>query len=210
VSVSTHSAPSSRQGDEAAAGRPGKRDRLVAAARELMYRRGAARTSLADIARQADVPAGNVYYYFKTKDDVIGAVVRTYEEQLRSTLADLERRQSDPRARLEALVGVLAEWAADSVDRYGAQYGCPHGTLSSELAKQADGTDPLTADLMRIPLEWAEQQFRALGRCDAYDCAVELIATYQGSAVLTSALGDPEIMARQARRLQRWIEELPA
>jgi hypothetical protein len=63
---------------------------------------------------------------------------------------------------------------------------------------------------MQIPLGWAEQQFRAMGRRDAHDLAVELVASYQGSAVLTSTLGQPELMARQARRLQRWIEGLHA
>ena len=66
----------SEQVDEAApAARPGKRERLIAAAVELVYRQGVARTTLADIAQAADVPVGNVYYYFKTKDDIIAAVV---------------------------------------------------------------------------------------------------------------------------------------
>jgi hypothetical protein len=43
---------------------------LIAAAYALVYRRGVARTSLADIAQAADVPVGDVYYYFKTKDDI--------------------------------------------------------------------------------------------------------------------------------------------
>ena len=188
--------------------RPGKRERLVAAARELIYRRGVARTSLADIAQQADVPVGNVYYYFKTKDDIVGAVVHTYEDQLQATLAELEGRHRSPKARLKALVGVLAGWAADSVAAHGPQYGCAHGTLSSELAKQADGPDSPAATLIRIPLGWAEEQFRAIGKRDAHDLAVELIAAYQGSAVLTSTLGQPEIMARQTRRLHKWIDTL--
>jgi AcrR family transcriptional regulator len=196
----------SGQGGEAASvARPGKRARLVAAACELVYRQGVARTTLADIAQAADVPVGNVYYYFKTKDDIIGAVVQTHRDRLESTLAELERRHRSPKARLKALVGVLAE-RADSI----AQYGCRYGTLCSELAKRADGSDPLAAPLMQIPLEWAEQQFRAMGRRDAHDLAVELVASYQGSAVLTSALGQPELMARQARRLRRWIEALHA
>jgi hypothetical protein len=47
-----------------------------------------------------------------------------------------------------------------------------------------------------------------MGRRDAHDLAVELVAAYQGSAVLTSALGQPELMTRQARRLHRWIDLL--
>jgi TetR/AcrR family transcriptional regulator, transcriptional repressor for nem operon len=53
-----------------------RENRLVAAARELVHRRGVARTTLADIAQEADVPVGNVYFYFKTKADIIGAVVQ--------------------------------------------------------------------------------------------------------------------------------------
>jgi hypothetical protein len=87
-----------------------------------------------------------------------------------------------------------------------AQYGCRYGTLCSELAKRTEGPDPLAASLMRIPLDWAERQFRAMGRRDARDLAVELVASYQGSAVLSSALGQPELMAHQSRRLARWIE----
>jgi AcrR family transcriptional regulator len=186
-------------------GRPGKRERLVAAACEMVYRRGAARTTLADIAQAADVPVGNVYYYFKTKDDIIGAVVQTRRDQLESTFAELERRHRSPRARLIALVGLLAERADET-----AQYGCPYGTLSSELAKNAGGSDPLAAPLMQTLLDWAEQQFRAMGRRDARDLAAELVAAYEGSAVLTSTLGQPDLMARQARRLQRWIQALRA
>jgi AcrR family transcriptional regulator len=177
----------------------------VAAACELVYRQGVARTTLADIAQAADVPVGNVYYYFKTKDDIIGAVVRAHGEGLESTLGDLERRHRTPEARLKALMGVLAE-RADAT----AQYGCPYGTLSSELAKRDGGSDPLAAPLMRILLDWAEGQFRAMGRRDADDLAVELVASYEGSAVLASTLGQPELMARRARRLQRWIDGLHA
>jgi TetR/AcrR family transcriptional regulator, transcriptional repressor for nem operon len=206
--VTTNSERASGHVGEASVGRPGKRERLVVAARELVYRQGVARTTLAGIAQAAEVPVGNVYYYFKTKDDIIGGVVHSYEDQLQSTLAELERLHRSPRARLKAFVGVLAERAADSIAKYGAQYGCPYGTLSAELAKQTEGPDALTATLITIPLDWAEQQFRALGRRDAHDLAVELIAAYQGSALLTSALGQPEIMTRQARRLEKWIDAL--
>jgi len=47
---------------------------------------------------------------------------------------------------------------------------------------------------MQILLGWAEQQFRAMGRRDAHDLAVELVACYEGSAALTSTLGQPELM----------------
>jgi TetR/AcrR family transcriptional regulator, transcriptional repressor for nem operon len=185
--------------------RPAKRERLVTAASQLIYRRGVTSTTLADIADAGDVPVGNVYYYFKTKEDIVGAVVQAHAERLASTLADLQGRHRTPKARLKALVDVLAAPADET-----ALYGCPYGSLAAELAKRANGTDQLAAPLITIPLDWAEQQFRALGRRDAHDLAVELVAAYQGSALLTSALAQPDLITRQARRLHRWIDGLDA
>jgi len=180
----------------------GKRERLVAAASELVYRQGVERTTLADIAEAADMRVGNVYYYFKTKDEIVAAVVRTHVDQLESGFAALERQHRSPKARLKALVGMVAEEGAI------VRSGCPYGSLSSELVKRTDGVDPLAARLMQALLGWVERQFHSMGRRDAHDLAVDFVAAYQGGAVLTSALGRPELMARQARRLASWIDNL--
>jgi TetR/AcrR family transcriptional regulator, transcriptional repressor for nem operon len=168
-----------------------------------VYRQGVVRTTLADIANAADVPVGNVYYYFKTKDDIIGAVVRAHRERLEASLAELEARHRSPKARLKALGDMLADQQEDV-----ARYGCPYGTLSSELAKQADDPDPLAATLLSLQIEWAEKQLRALGQRNAANLAVELVAALQGSTVVSHILGRPEIMAQQTRRVHRWIDAL--
>jgi hypothetical protein len=63
---------------------------------------------------------------------------------------------------------------------------------------------------MRVPIEWAEAQFRALGRRDAHDLAVSLIAAYEGSALLANTFRDPNILAREARHgpgRSQWLME---
>src|SRR4051794_7985997 len=99
--------------------RPGKRERLVASAGELLHRQGVQRTTLAQIAHAADVPPGNVYYYFKTRDELVGAVIADRADSLRSMLAAFERRP-EPRARLKALARSWVEMS-DEV----AEHGCP-------------------------------------------------------------------------------------
>jgi hypothetical protein len=76
------------------------------------------------------------------------------------------------------------------------------------MAKQAERSHLIAAALMQVQLDWAEQQFQAMGRRDAHYLAVELLVGYQGSAVLTNALGQPDLMTRQARRLEKWIDAL--
>jgi AcrR family transcriptional regulator len=189
--------------EETSGGTPGKRDRLITAACQLLHEQGVETTTLGDIAQLADVPPGNVYYYFKTKDDIIDAVVQLHLQTIRTTLASIEAHHRTPKGRLKSLVKVLAE-QRDLI----AEYGCPQGSLCSELNKRDSGSDHIAAELIRVPLAWVEEQFRSMGRRDADDLAVTLIATYQGTALLSNTLGDPTVMIREARRLSRWIDSL--
>jgi AcrR family transcriptional regulator len=191
-------------GQATAAGRrPGKRERLIAAAMQLVHQQGIERTTLADIAKAADVPAGNVYYYFKTKDEVIAAVIEAHAQQIKTTLAFIDTRHRSPRNRLKAFV---REFTAQS--EIVAQYGCPLGSLCSELDKRVKESRLSVAELMRLPIEWAEGQFRSLGRPDASDLAFDLLAAYEGSALLANTMRDPSVLAQAARRIDHWIDTL--
>jgi len=183
--------------------RPGKRERLLAAATDLLYRQGVEKTTLADIAQAADVPLGNIYYYFKTKDAIVDAVVEAHVRGITEMLASLDRHYRSPKGRLKALFRTLA----GQHDRI-ARYGCPHGTLCSELEKTGRAGEPAVARLVEIPIAWTEEQFRSMGRRDARDLAIEFIASYQGTAVLTQALREPALLSREGRRLERWIDSL--
>ena len=192
------------QSPEGAAGKPaGKRQRLIAAASQLLHQQGVEKTTLADIAQAADVPVGNVYYYFKTKDDIIAAVVEAHVQRAKAALASIDGSHSSPKSRLKALVAEYADQGEVI-----ALYGCPYGSLCSELDKRPASPGFALAELMRVPIAWAEEQFRALGHRDARDLAVSLIAAYEGSALLANTFRDPDILAREARRLNRWIDTL--
>ena len=180
----------------------GKRERLVAGACRVLHEQGVERTTLADIATAADVPVGNIYYYFKAKDDLIAAVIDAHALEIHAALAALERHRT-PKARLKAFVQMLGEQRD-----LAAQHGCPHGSLCSELDKRGSPMAELGAELIQIPIAWTEAQFRAMGRRDARDLAVALIASYQGIALLANTLRDPELMHREIKRLARWIDTL--
>ena len=183
--------------------RPGKRERLVAAAAQLLHEQGIERTTLADIAKTADVPAGNVYYYFKTKDEVIAAVIEARIQQVKMTLAAIDAQHRSPKSRLKAFV---REFTAQA--EIVAQHGCPLGSLCSELGKRVELPGFAAAELMRLPIKWAEEQFESLDCRDAHDLATDLMAAYEGSALLANTMGDPSILSSAARRLGRWIDTL--
>src|SRR5215472_11534875 len=100
---------------------PDKRTRLIETAMKLAYRRGFRETSLADIAEAADVPVGNVYYYFKTKEELAEAVVERRLAEFRRFRDEMERLGS-PKERLLAFVESIQR----NKDRL-ARGGCPLG-----------------------------------------------------------------------------------
>ena len=183
--------------------RPGKRDRLVAGAREAVHRQGVEATTLADIAEASGVPLGNVYYYFKSKGELVAAVIDSYARESRERLSRLEQQHLTPRARLKALVRLLVSHPGQVV-----LYGCPRGSLCSELGKRDNGLARACQELMRMPVAWVEQQFTAMGRRDARDLAFALLASYEGIALLANTFRDPDLMVREGRRLERWIDSL--
>jgi len=189
--------------DSAGVGRRGadKRRRLTAAAARVLHEQGVERTTIADIAAAAGVPVGNVYYYFKTKDELVQAALTEQTSHL-SELTTHLGQLPDPLHRLK---GLIAAWV-DQRD-VAARFGCPTGTLAAELDKRTDGAlDAEAAAVIRQLLDWVAEQFRQLGQPDPADLAITLLAGYQGMSLLANALRDPDIMTREGGRLSRWLD----
>jgi AcrR family transcriptional regulator len=179
-----------------------KRQRLVAAAGDLQHRHGMSSTTLAQVAETAGVPVGNVYYYFKTKDDLIRAVIDTRCDEVRAMVDTLQSRRS-PGTRLKALANQWVE-----MRELVARHGCPFGTLAAELDRWDNGLDQEAAKPMLLIIDWAEEQFRQMGRREPRELAIAFFSGVQGAALLANALRDPEIMTAQVRHLERWIDTL--
>ena len=180
-----------------------KRDRLIDAASRLFYENGVERTTIADVAAAADVPSGNVYYYFKTKDDIVDAVVSARVTEIETTLSALAERYDNPIDRLKALFNLLTG-QAETISKH----GCAIGSLCTELSKRATAPDPNSTKLMRALIDGAEEQFQEMGRHDAHELAIEMITSYQGTAVLAHATAAPDLLTQEAGRVARWIDKL--
>lgn len=180
------------------------RQRIVDAANALFYQKGYNQTSFSDIAEAAGVARGNFYYYFKTKDDILAAVIAHRMHDLELMLEEWERAYPDPRDRLKRYVAILRNSREDIL-----RYGCPLGTLNVELSKtqlqqQSDAREMF--DVFRI---WLERQLRELGhQDDARDLALHLLARAQGISLLTNVYSDPDFLHREADRLNAWVDTL--
>jgi AcrR family transcriptional regulator len=170
---------------------------------KLFYRQGFNNTSLADIATDAKVPLGNVYYYFKTKNDIGEAIVE--ERLIKLKLLLQQWGEADAvEERLCAFVHSAFEFR-ESITRS----GCPIGTLCSELHKEGGDLSRKASILFVEQLAWLEDQFRQWGKTDdPRGAAIHLLSAIQGATVLANSLQSPDLLAIETERLKKWILEL--
>ena len=179
-----------------------KREKLLHAATALIHRHGYDQTSLADIAEESGVPLGNVYYYFKTKDEIGSAVIQQHYSQMRALLRDCDA-PADPRTRLLRFLDKMCG-QRDAL----AKYGCPVGSLCVELNKGSPSLSKQADSILKSQLDWVTKRFREMGKGDAKDLAVQMVALLQGMTLLANTLSDPSVIARQIRRMKGWIERI--
>lgn len=179
-----------------------KRERLIDAAKKLIYQQGFNMTTLADIADAVDLPLGNIYYYFKEKADIGAAVLNAMALEQKIFLQDLDKEPS-PKVRLHYF---LEHTKQES--KLIARQGCRIGTLCQEFAKEGGVLHNSAAKLMMDILLWIEVQFYALGFIEeASDFSLDLMYRLQGICQLGHAFKDPSLITQEIMLLQDFIKE---
>lgn len=168
------------------------RDRIVAAAADLMFRHGVAGTSTDDVRAAAEVSASQIYHYFADKMSLVRAVIA---EQTERVLAG----QEPYFARMDSVEGLRA-WRDALVElqvRRGYAGGCPIGALGSELA---DDHPEARADVAAGFARWHQAIHAGLramrdrgdlpADADPDTLALALLTALQGGLLLTQIRRD--------------------
>jgi TetR/AcrR family transcriptional regulator, transcriptional repressor for nem operon len=182
------------------------RERLVEAARELFLEKGYEATGVAEILRRAGVNSGSLYYFFKTKEDLLLAVLDWYTDHLKPIVVEpVFARVEDP---IERVFGLL-EGYRQMLTVTDCRIGCPIGNLAIEMSERSeavrkkialnfenwrkvvrsclmDAGDRLPAEVDRDRLatlvltvmEGAVMQARAHRSLEPYDASVALLRDY--------------------------------
>lgn len=66
------------------------------AARELFIKQGFHATAMRDIAKRAKVSLGNLYNYYKTKEEIFESIIYRYSEIINEKLSDIFSRIDEP------------------------------------------------------------------------------------------------------------------
>ena len=182
------------------------RQRIIETANRLFYQQGYANTSFSDVVNAANVPRGNIYYYFKTKDDILRAAIDFRAERISSMLRNWSEQYSTPVERLNRFLEILP----DSIESL-ALYGCPMGSLNTELGKSNPELQQHAKVLFKLFDDWLTDQFSELGYAGrAREYARRILARGQGISIMTHVYQDKKFLLQETDRLARWVNRLAA
>ena len=176
------------------------RETLVSAAARLFWQRGYHGASLADIAGEAGLPVGNLYYYFKSKADLALAVASGFSQDTQDMLDGINAAAADPRKRLELLGARLA-----ASQRSRLAHGCPVAAAVRDFRSDAKAASDKAAEVFTLIAGYISAEAGRTGLRPALALAAgrAAVAEWQGGIVLGHALGDAAVVAESARRLAR-------
>jgi len=178
------------------------REQIVEAADQLFYQKGFERTSFSDIAGAVQISRGNFYYHFKSKDEILAAVIELRLANTREMLERWEREGETPAGRIRCFIHILIANRAKI-----KLYGCPVGSLCAELAKLEHAFQAEANKLFTLFRTWLRGQFKLLGRDkDADTLAMHLLARSQGVATLANAFRDEKFIRQEVAQMCDWLE----
>ncbi len=180
------------------------KQQVVEAADQLFYQKGYNLTSFSDIAVASKVPRGNLNYYFSTKSEVLVAVIRYRVNEMQQMLSNWEREYKSPLERLQRYVQIVSNVKKDVI-----HYGCPMGTLNSELGKAQHELQDITKEQFEVFEQWIKKQFQSMGCSkNAAELTMHLMVWTQGVATMAYIHQDTRLIQREAKSIATWLASL--
>ncbi|MEO3415582.1 TetR/AcrR family transcriptional regulator [Roseovarius sp. CAU 1744] len=175
-----------------------KRDELVRKALDTFYRNGFHATGMDMIAKETGVSKTSIYKHFRTKEDLILAVLRLRDENFRNWLfRRIDELSDTPREKLLAIFDALEEWFAMREFR-----GCMFIKASAEYQEHDDPIHAQSTEHKRLLADYFSKLCKVAGATEPEQLAQQILVLKEG-AIVMAVLGRGLEAARDAKNTAR-------
>jgi TetR/AcrR family transcriptional regulator, transcriptional repressor for nem operon len=164
-------------------------NRIIAAGRQLIMRRGYNGFSYADVAEAIDIRKASIHHHFPAKTDLVMAVLDEWQEALDADVASLEASGADAIAQLRAYIGHWERCIADDTAPF-----CVAGMLGVELPSLPEEVAQGVRTFFARLTSWLEQVLESGVKNDL----VKLDASVQTEAATLVSLVYGAMLAARA------------
>ncbi len=174
-----------------------KRAELIREALKLFYRNGFHATGMDLVAKETGVSKTSIYKHFRTKDELILAVLRLRDENFRNWMyRRMEELSDTPAGQLLAMFDALEEWFNED----GFQ-GCMFIKASAEFQKKDDPINAQAMEHKRLLISHFADLAARAGYPEPDILARQLLILKEGAIVIAAmshcpdSAGDAKAMA---------------
>ena len=195
--------PATKKGEET-------RDRILAAATELIHQRGYKATGVAEIVAASGVPKGSFYFYFASKEELGRVLLQRYRAKQAEELVHVFPVDAPAIPTIRAFFEMAVHKMADT----GCKSGCLLGNLAAEITENEDLRLELAGVLHDLQQALAATVTRGQASGElAKDFAPEsaadfFLSVFEGSILLAKARRDPQALEASFTMLVRYLETL--
>lgn len=179
------------------------RERIVEVANRLFYEKGYNQTSFADVANTIDISKGNMTYHFRSKSELLDAVIDHRKNEIKENLMQWDEEIPDPVNRLKRFVEMLLNEADNLV-----RFGCPMGSLNVELGKAQRNLQEKSRQMFDLFKQWLSEVFKQLGCIHYHKKSNHLLSMAQGAALMTYVYSDRKLLEVECEQMVEWIDSM--
>lgn len=165
------------------------KNRILDAAERLTQTNGVNGFSYLDLADEVGVKTSSIHYHFKTKADLMLAMVERIEHVHGQAMDGMQARIGSPQQRLREVVKLFQGYVK-------AEKFCLCGMMAAELQSVSDEVKARLKSYFKQFQDWLEKQFKEMKRRDAKGLAVGFISALEGSVLLGRLHNDPKIVKK--------------
>ncbi|MCK5736052.1 MAG: TetR/AcrR family transcriptional regulator [Spirochaetaceae bacterium] len=123
------------------------RQRIIKSARREFKKRGFEKASMRSIASSANMTVGNLYRYYKNKEDLYGAIIGNLFDEIKTLKSHMPE---EPEARLNYLLEGFKELQKDHRSEWLTLFG---GSVGTKYQKVADDLHGILRDTLKDVLK---------------------------------------------------------
>lgn len=173
-----------------------KRSALIAKALPLFYRNGFHATGMDLVAKETGVSKTSIYKHFRSKEELILAVLRLRDEQFRNWLVRrMEALGTGPEGQLIAMFDALGEWFRET--RF---QGCMFVKAAAEYQERTDAINRQAWQHKELLINHLTGLCRAATLAEPEAMARKLLLLKEG-AIILAAMSHDDAPAQEAKAM---------
>ncbi len=197
------------------------KERLMAAALDLIWEESYGGVTIDDICRRAEVKKGSFYYFFQSKAELaLAALERVWLEKWKPVMDRQFSPSIPPLERIEGYLVFIYETQERLKRELGKVLGCPVFSVGSEVSCQEEAAkiSGKLREILARKRRYYESAIRdavaegCIAPCDVGDTAQAFAGFIEGSVCQARILNDPSVLRslpEMALRLLRARDAAP-